>query len=214
MFMINALLDDDLTPEGQEDESQATDNQTPEDETSAEKVTEPSEGKNAQHAIQLAREREKSERIAREKSDQENVELKARLDAIELQGMSETDAYRIKAERAESEAARLKEIIQGEELKKEYRRWLSEKETEYPRTVGILKKQMEKDIYPVQGATSDLVEENFVSFAADIEGITPTSETKVTSSNPQYTDPDINIDTNTLSAADLRKLLPIADKTK
>ncbi len=213
--MINALPDEDLTPDsGQEDESQANDYQEPEDETSADKVTEPSEGKNAQHAIQLAREREKREREAREKSELEAIELKAKLEEIELQGMSEIDAYRIKAERSEQEAARLKEIIQGEELKKEYRRWLSEKETEYPRTVSILKKQMERDIYPVQGATSDAFEENFVSFAADIEDIKPQTEAKVTSSNPKYTDPDINIDTNTLSAADLRKLLPIADKNK
>lgn len=213
--MINALPDDDLTPEiGQEEESEVTDNQKPEDETSAEVVTEPSEGKNAQHAIQLAREREKREREAREKAEQEAQSLKARLDEIELQGMSETDAYRIKAERAEQEAQRLKEIIQGEELKKEYRRWLSDKEADYPRTVSILRKQMEKDIYPVQGATSDDFEENFVSFAADIEQITPQVETKVTSSNPKFTDPDINIDTTTLSASDLRKLLPIADKTK
>lgn len=219
--MTNVLDDEVLTPDNQAEEpEQPTDSQE-EGETSTdsaeakaiakdEKGIEPPAGtKSWEHALQMSREREKKERALREQLEQKLQETTSRLDALELEGLDETERYRLEAERAKQEAQELKEKIQTEEAKKEYRRVLAEKEAEYPKTISFLKKQADKDIYPVQGRTLEEFETNLAEFAADLEESTSSKPAKAVASNPAYVPPE-EPDLGTLSSKELRKILPIA----
>ncbi len=210
--MINALDDEQVTQDlPDEADSQLTDNQEEDGVTQPETETEtPEQIKNVQAAIQKARERENSEREKAQRLQQQLDTVNSRLEELELQGLNETEQYRVKAERAEAKAKELEEKIQVEEVKKDYRSFLSEMETEHPKSVATLKKLMDKDIYPVQGATTAEFQANFLEYASLIEGDTQ-QELKAAASNPAYNPPD-DIDYNSLSPAEMRKLLPVADK--
>lgn len=210
--MINALDDEQVTQDlPDEADSQLTDNQAEDGETQPEKETEsPEQIKNVQAAIQKARERENAEREKAQRLQADLDSVNSRLEELELQGLNETEQYRIKAERAEARAKELEEKIQVEEVKKDYRAFLSEMETDHPKSVATLKKLMDKDIYPVQGATTAEFQANFLEYASLIEGDTK-EEIKGAASNPAYNPPD-ELDFNSLSPADMRKMLPIADK--
>lgn len=207
--MSNALDDEALTTNQSEEPTQPTDTQD-EGETSSPREPEPPAGaKSWESALQRERERYKAVRAAEAQKEQELQELKAKLDEYELAGLSEVDRYRAEAQKAREEAETLRMKVEAEEIKKEYRRILSEKEATNPRTVSFLRKQMEKDIYPVQGQTLDEFETNFADFATDFEGTQPTQQ-PVANSNPAYV-PPAEVDITKLSASEMRKFLPIAE---
>src|SRR3990167_869132 len=225
MALSNALAEVSLTPNEAVEEQEPTETQAegetsppqPKQEAEAkakdEKGIEPPAGsKSWEHALQQSREREKREKEARLKLEEQLRERDNKLKEYELEGLTESERYRIEAEEARREADQLKEQIQVEEVKKEYRRILAERETNYPKTVAFLKRQADRDVYPVQGQTMEEFEENFTTFASDYEGVTPTgTEPKTATSNPVYTPPE-EVDINTLSSKEIRKLLPIAAK--
>jgi|SRR3990167_1918169 len=214
MAFDNALDDPPLTPSETEaeEEEKPTDTEPEGEPQPVKTATEPPAGsKSWEHALQQSREREKREREQRQQLEQQMQETQQKLRDYELEGLSESERYRVEADEAKAETARLKEQIQVEEVKKEYRRYLAEKEVEFPKTAGFLKKQADKDIYPVQGQTSEEFEENFTSFAQDYEGIPTATEPKPSVTNPEYTPPE-EVDLSTLSAKEMRKILPIAEK--
>ena len=205
--MLNAP-DEDLTPEGQEDSEEQTEQQA-EGETSSVKETEPpKQDTNVQAAIQRARERENAERARAKQLEEQLNEVNARLEEVEMRGLSEAEQYRTKYEKAEQEKQRLQQEIETEKVIKEYRSFLSEKESEHPKAVATLKKLMDRNIYPVGGDTRQAFEENFEFYASELEG---TPSTPSVGSNPAYTPPE-EIDFKTMSVEEMRNVLPKADK--
>jgi hypothetical protein len=182
----------------------------PEGETKPVKEPEPPAGsKSWEHALQQRQELLKKEKAQRESVQTELAETKKRLEDLELQGLGETERLRVEAERARQEVEILKQEKQVEEVKKEYRRFLVEKEADNPKTVTFLRRQMDKDIYPVQGGTVEEFNSNFEDFANEFEGKAP--QGKTSASSPAYTSPE-EVDISKLSAKEMRNILPIAEK--
>lgn len=208
--MTNAIVDDPLTPNQAEEEQTPTESQgetSPEDK----KGTEPPQGsKSWEHALQQSREREKKERAEREAIQQELEDTKSRLEEYELQGLTDTEKYRIEAEKSKAEAQDLRRQLEIEEVKRLYRKFLTDRESSNPKTVAFLRRQMDKNIYPIQGENPEEFDANFTEFATEYEGI-PQETTKPATDNPAFTPPS-EVDMNTLSPEELRKILPIAAK--
>lgn len=220
MAQSNALVELDVPfPSDEELKEQPTDTQ-PEDETlSPKQATEPSEAisKPDQAAIQAAREREKRERTERLRLEQELQQRDERLAELELQGLSETDRYRREAEIEKQKRLDLEQKLQVEEVKKEYSRFLEEKEAEHPSFVAYLKKQAAKSFYPVQGKDATEFEQNFEEAAVDFEDSRPEPAKKPTAVNPAYEAPsEVDLENEdslkNLSVAELRKMLPKAQQ--
>lgn len=168
--------------------------------------TEPPAGsKSWEQALQKRQELLKEEKAQRESLALELDETRKKLEELELQGLGETERYKVEAERAKREAETLKEQLEVNRIKEEYRRILVEKESEHPKTVAFLRRQMDKNIYPVQGQSMSEVEQNLDEFASEFES-TPQGTTP-TASNPAYT-PPAEVDLSKLSAAEMGKLLP------
>lgn len=216
--MTNATEKDPLTPGATQAEeglpqtdSQLKGETQPVEETKTE--NEPPAGtKSWEHALQLSREREKRVASEREQERQRAEEMEKRIQELELSDLDESERYKIESETAKQEVETLKQQLELEKAKKEYRRRLVEKEKEYPKTVAHLRKQMEKDYYPFSFQSWEEFETNLADYAEDYEG-TPaaTGTPKTPSSSPAYTPPE-EVDINKLSAKDLKKLLPLADK--
>ena len=191
-----------------EEETKATDS-TAEGETppAPKAETEPPTGtKSWEHALQLAREREKKASAQRAETEERlNAALK-QLEEYQLQGLGETERERVAREKAEARVAQLEQQLQIEDTIKGYRRTFAEKAAEFPKTAEFIMRQMDKGIYPVQGATQEELEDNFISFAQDYEGKTQ-EQAKPTVSNPVYT-PPAEVDLNKLSSEEMSKILP------
>ena len=216
----NALPETPLTgDETLEGETEATETQ-PEGETSPESeakakddagIEPPAGNKSWEQALQRERERNKQEKTLREQAEQRADDLESRIRETERSGLDETERLRLELEDERRTREGLEAERDAENLKTEFRSKIASKRTQYPKTVDFLIRQMDRNIYPVQGQTWDEIDENFELFASDYEGISPTQESKPTGSNPAYTPPE-EVDITTLNAKDLRKILPIADK--
>jgi hypothetical protein len=196
----------DQSDSQKEGEPQLTEGEAPEVKTEP-----PAGSKSWEHALQQSREREKREVRQRMELEQQLKERENKIQEYEMEGLSESERYRVEAETAQSKVTELEEKLETEEIKKEYRKFLAEKSKDRPKTVAFLRKQADKDIYPVQGQTPEEVEESFNSFAEDYEGVVPTEDAKTPSSSPAYT-PPAEVDINKLPTKELKKILPVADK--
>lgn len=208
--MINALDDDQVTEEiTEEADDQLTDNQA-DGETITQEETESPKKDNVQAAIQRARERENAAAAKARELEEKLSQVNSRLEEMELQGLDEAEQYRLKYEKSEQEKQALLEEKQVEEVKKSYRSYLSDQESAHPKAVKALRKLMDKDIYPVQGQNPAEFNANFEDFASEIEGTT-NEVIRAASSNPAFNPPD-EIDFNSLSPTEMRKILPIKEE--
>ena len=205
----NVKAPEPLTPEGEEVKEPTETPPEGEPQPAKAEVEPPAGSKSWEHALQQRQELLKKEKAQREATQVELEETKRRLEELELQGLSETERYRVEAERARQETEKLRQQIQVEDVKKEYRRYLVEKEADFPKTIAFLRRQMDKDIYPVQGQTVEEFNANFEDFASEFEG--KKSQGGLPASSPAYTPPE-EVDISKLSAKEMRNLLPIADK--